>query len=285
MWFPLAIGCAIFYALHGYAAKEAQKGFPTVTVAFYSSMLSAPLLLAALLFAPPPDIQPGFFFYLAVSVSLNFFIVLLFFSALRESPLSATYPTLGLTPVFMLVTTPLLTGEGASTVASGGVALIFVGFFLLGGFTPARFFRFLRRERGVQKMVVVALMWSIGANVDKLAITRSSPLFYALLLEIFLAAGYYPLARKAATASAPKGRRSRRAPLLMLCGLTVFLMIIFQFSALRTGVPSLVIAVKRSGMLITVFLDALVYRDHASIARLPAVLLILAGVFLIAVGA
>lgn len=284
MWFPLAVGCAIFYALHGYFAKEAQKFFCTATVAFYSSLFSAPLLLVALLVSGPPNIQPGFFFYLALSVSLNFFIVLIFFSALQQSPLSVTYPTLGLTPVFMLVTTPLLTGESASGVASSGVVLIFLGFFLLGGFTPARFFRFLHDEKGVQKMVVVALAWSIGANVDKLAITRSSPLLYALLVEIFLAAGYYPLARKAPKPSATPGGRSRRDPLLMLCGLMVFLMIVFQFSALRIGVPSLVIAVKRSGMLLSVFLDALVHRDPAALTRLPAVLLILAGVFLVAVG-
>lgn len=268
----LSLGCAFFYALHGLASKIAQERYTSLEVSYYTTLFAAPLYFLALLLSPSFTFDLTFFKYLFLSFAVNLFVIWLFIQALRESPLSATYPTLGLSPAFMLLTTPLMTKESPQALGVMGILFAVAGFFLLGGLSLNAFLQFLRREKGVQKMLLVAFLWSISANIDKLAILHASPEAYAFAINLMLAAGY----RLFLWQKPQKSLKGLGA--LIMASTALVLMALFQFHAVKVGIPSLVIALKRSGMLFAVLFDIICYREKNVYLRLPGIAAILAGV-------
>ena len=53
--------------------------------------------------------------------------------------------------------------------------------------------RALLEERGPRLMLLVALIWSVSANIDKIGVRHSSPLLWAAALHTFLAVALLPL--------------------------------------------------------------------------------------------
>ena len=191
--FSLATGVALacYYTLN----KKVTRAGSALQIIFwiFAAHLPPILLWASLqndLFVDWWYLLPGLG-VLALTVTGN----LLAIRALSLSPFSLMIPVMCLSPVFTsLIGIPLLQ-EWPSVTQWLGIILAVLGVLWLYA-PPERpwdifsFWPGFFRERGAPSMAISALLWSISAPMDKLALRHASPAFHAIFvfsgLVIFL---------------------------------------------------------------------------------------------------
>ncbi len=190
------------------------------------------------------------------------------------------------TPLFLLLTSPLLLGESPSPLGMAGVLLIVLGSYLLnihhrsrGYLAP---FRALLSEPGPRLMLLVALLWSITANVDKIGLQHSSPMFYGFAINAFLALALLPLALRRLRLTG-QGLRADFGNLLAIGG-AGGLTIVCQMAALNLAIVPYVIAIKRTSTIMSVLWGALLFKEANLRERLLGTVVMVGGVLLIVLG-
>lgn len=285
-WVLFAFLTAFFESAKDVFGKKGLARSDEYVVAWAWRFFAIPFLLPPLLLTGIPPLDRQFFLALAVSGSLNLITSVLYLRALRLSDLSVTVPMVTFTPLFLLLTSPLLLGESPNALGMTGVLLIVLGSYLLnirqrsqGYLAP---FKALLREPGPRLMLLVALTWSITANVDKIGLQHSSPMFYGFALNAFLAIGLFPLALRR--------MRGNRLALqanfgnLLAIGACGGLTIACQMYALSLAIVPYVIAIKRTSSIMSVLWGALVFREAGLRERLTGTVVMVAGVALIVLG-
>lgn len=154
----------------------------------YAILLLIPVASVATGF---PVIRPEFWWAVGRHLALFIPASILTVEAHRRSPfiLSASY--LGLTPLFLLVTSPWMGTGRATALGVVGVLLVVAGVYLLNtteallkAKRPADLlapFRALAKERGSQFMIMVAFLFAFTANLDFIAIRNANIPFYLLV--------------------------------------------------------------------------------------------------------
>src|SRR5690606_246972 len=122
-----------------------------------------------------------FLWALLASSLIQLTVILLYFKAIKRSELSVTVPLITLTPLFMLLTSPIMIGEFLSALGVLGIVLIVVGTYIsnLSPETKNFFAPFvsLVRNQGSRYMLIVAFLWSITANIDKIGVEKTSTVY------------------------------------------------------------------------------------------------------------
>ncbi len=235
-----------------------------------------------------PRVDSGFWPVLGVNVVLDLIGFTLYVSALEAGELGLTYPLLALTPVFVVPVEWVVLSEHPGAEGIAGILLVAAGVYLLvspgsetGLLAP---FRALSREPGARRMLGVAAVWAVSGTFDRVAVLRSSPAFYGVALSTCLAVGFVPFALRRGRGGAPTrlGDSLRNEPGgLALQGLLFAGMFVCQMEALRLALAAYVLALKRSGTLLTVLAGALFFGEKGTRRRLAATLILLAGVVLV----
>jgi len=138
-------------------------------------------------------------------------------------------PILSFTPVFLLVTSFAILGEVPTVFGLAGICLVAAGSYMLaangapGRDSPrAAPFRTLLSDRGIQFMLIVAFLYSISVNYDKVVVEKSDPVLgsavvFGLLAGIFLLwAAILQFSGKAAAPATRSGKRGDLLPLVAL---------------------------------------------------------------------
>src|SRR3984893_1360823 len=135
--------------------------------------------------------RPGFWPLLLLDGVLNVIAYYLFVRAFRLSDASLVAPLILITPVLLLVTSPLILGEHVPPLGALGVIFAVLGSAFLGGSSRSVSLRtsfiVCARDHGVRSMFVTAVIWSITSNLDKLGVRASTPLLWAATLTTFIA--------------------------------------------------------------------------------------------------
>ena len=107
--------------------------------------------------------------------------------AIEKSDISKVMPMLSFTPLFLLVTSPVILGETIHLLGILGILFVVIGSYLLNLdlsknsiFEP---FKGLLREKGTRYMLIVSFLWSFSANFDKLSIQNSSILQHIIFVD------------------------------------------------------------------------------------------------------
>ena len=140
------------------------------------------LFLGWLLAGADPRVTLGYALPGSIAIAINLTASVLFIKAVQVSPLSLTIPLLAFTPVFSTLFSAALLGEWPRPLQWAGIGLAVLGALVLnlGGSVPVReSLHALVRERGCLYMLCVALLWSVGAVVDKAALSYASPAVHA----------------------------------------------------------------------------------------------------------
>ena len=103
-------------------------------------------------------------------------------------------------------------------------------------------------------MLGVAALWSVTSVLDKVCVTRSSPVFYMSAFHLLWVAGILPLLLITRRPILPTARREWR--LLGLIAFTHVGTLLAQMIAIQFTLVSYVIAIKRAGMLLSVLIGA-----------------------------
>ncbi len=160
--------------------------------------------------------KPQFWTLLAWSGALNVVAYVLYIRAFRLSDASLVAPLVLLTPVLMLVTSPIMTGEQAPPMGVFGVLFTVLGVGLLDAdqANGRRFnFHVFARDKGARMMIGTAVIWSVTANIDKLGVRASTPLIWITAVTIviaFCALLYWLAGRRAAPSAFALALRHRR---------------------------------------------------------------------------
>ena len=170
-WFFLATSVAFIQSLKDVYNKTQLKNFDEYIIGcsltFFTSLFLSPLLFLIDI----PKLGNNFWLALSVGSSLNAIAYTLYLRAIKISDLSIIAPITTFSPLFLLVTSPLIIGEFPQPLGMTGVLLIVVGSYLLnikekqkGYLAP---FRAIITDKGSRLALLVAFIWSISANFGK----------------------------------------------------------------------------------------------------------------------
>jgi len=283
MWLPLILLTAFFISLQDIFGKKIIDRVDPYVVAWGWVFFSIPLFGAGLLIDGIPPLGPPFWMALAISTGLLTFALVFYFKAFKYSDLSIAVPMLAFTPLFLLFTSPLILGEFPGFWGIIGVLLIVIGSYVLhlkesrkNLWEP---FRRLIREKGVRYMLMVAVLFSISGNLDKVGVVHSSAFMWLLMLNFALTVTLSVLMFR----NVPDfGRQIKGAwPYLVAVGTCSAIALIFQMTAIRMTLVPYLIAVKRTSVIMTSLFGLIVLKEKGFRERLIGVALMVAGVFLI----
>ncbi len=232
-------------------------------------------------------VELGYWLPGAGCIAVNLLANLAYMKSVRLSPMSATLPLLALTPVFTTLAAIPLLGEWPRPIQALGIAVVVAGALILNA-GPGQLrslgglWRSLVEEKGALWMIATALLWSVAPPLDKLAMRHASAGMHALIMATGIVAGL-------AAVLVFQGRLgqvrsfSRRALWVLaasavVCGVALF----FQLLAIQLVWVGLVETVKRGiGAMMALILGRLVFGEELSRRRLAAVLVMVAGVWLV----
>ncbi len=282
MGYLLAVLTGIFFGIQGVYSKHLTKQISPTLLTWGMFTFTFPMLLLLLLRQGIPAISwKPFLLSTAASFLINVVAWNLYFRALQLSPVSHTMPFTAFTPAFLIPVAFILLGEMPDMAGFIGIFIIILGAYGIH-LNSANFLEPLQsifRDRGTRFMLLVALLWSISATVEKVAVLNSSPAFYGFTIYFLLALAYLPYI---------VWKRHENLEVLtgnirgfVLLGIITGALIFVQFSALRILLVSYVIAFKRAGIVVSVLLAALFFHEKNPVKNLFFAGLMVLGVFLI----
>ena len=282
-WILFAFLTALFRSLTDVAGKFGLKNMDEYIVAWALNFFALPLLIPLLFFIEIPDITPGFWIAILVSGTLNIATAILYLKAIKLADLSLVIPLSTFTPLFLLITSPLIVGEFPNIFGLIGILLIVFGSYILnikekkdGLFSP---FKALVSNKGAQLMLLVAFIWSITSNFDKIGLQNSSPIFYGIAINIFITIGITPFVlfkSKKNIKQIPKNLKS-----LIPVGVFHGLMIIFHMIAISMTLVAYLISIKRTSAIISVLFGAIIFKEKGLKERILGVIIMIIGVLCI----
>jgi len=282
MWFVFAFLTASFETLKDIVSKRTVADVSEYMVAWSWIFFALPFLLLVVVVQGIPPLGEGFWPVLALAGSINSISFTLYVKAIKHSDLSVTVPMIAFTPMFMLVTSPLILGERPGLLGSIGIVLIVVGSYVLnlkernrGLLGP---YRALLRERGPKIMLLVAFIWSVAGNLDKVGVNNSGPVFWILSVHS-VTAGILTLVMLWHTRDYRDIVRNIR-PFTMI-GFCSAMAAISQMTAITMTLVPYVISVKRTSIVMSVLSGHIIFKEKGLVERLSGVAIMIAGILCI----
>ncbi|MDP1719021.1 MAG: DMT family transporter [bacterium] len=294
LWFILALGSALSNSATQVIQKWAVSAgrLSKISITFLASVVVfVSLFLLSGLVIGFPVIQPGFWFAVIMTGILNAITFPVMLKAYSIGEFSSVYSMILLTPVFLVATSFIFLGEAPSWMGLIGVVLTVVGLSVvtLGGHKHTQVPNF---KMGNWLGVLVALVWSVSVNFDKLSAQSSDAFFAPAMSAGVLAicfAGYLLIRHRSLLVRIDKvsepgqpeviGGSIKPALLLVaLLGLSMTLGNILHNSALLHGPASYTIAIKRVGVLFGVFWGWLFFKEKGIAKKVLGSAIAIAGV-------
>lgn len=281
-WIFLAFGVALFDSLKNVLAKSTLKNVDEVIVAWSNSFFSA-ILLLPVLFWGLPEIKPMFFVGLFVSGTLNVVALIFFMKSIRFGDLSNTVPLTTISPLLLLITSPIIVGEFPSFQGILGMIAIVIGAYILNFqkgqndlFLP---FKLIFFEKGPRYMLLVVLIWSVTANFDKIGVVNSSPLFYSFSVQLYIGLVLLFIVLPKFRKNNSLFKTNKKA--FWNIGILSTLTIICHMLAIQLTLVPYVISIKRTNSILSVIFGRIFFKEGNLKERLFAASLMFIGVLLI----
>lgn len=283
VWFIFAFLTAFFESLKDVFSKKSLKNIDEYVVSWSLRFFALIFLIPFLFFVEIPSLGDKFWIALFVSGSLNVVTTILYMKAIKYSDLSDTIPMVAFTPLFLLITSPLIVGEFPSFIGLIGVLLIVFGSYILnikkrsdGYLAP---FKALLKEKGPRLMLLVAFIWSIGSNFEKIGVQNSSPIFWVIAVNAFISIVIFPIMIYKSKKSLEQISTSYKA--LIPIGIFAALTLLFQMTAINMTLVTNVISIKRTSVIMSVLFGYFIFKEKNIKERLVGALIMIIGVLLI----
>lgn len=282
VWFFFALVSAATHAGYNVFSKQLVSKVDRYVVAASVAGAAAVFAWIGVLFTGIPALGQGFWPAFVVEIVMEAVALGAYLKSLEKTDVSLAVPLLALTPAFLLITSPLITGESISSQGVLGVALAVIGTYVLaldskqrGLLSP---FRRLTSDEGLRLMLLTAVAYSITANYYALVVRNSSPMFTSAVIETsaLVVFGGLVLWQKRAIKPVKK-----MLPTVTASGFMSFLGGVALSIALQTGLTPLVISIRRLSIPMTVVLGHGVLKEEQFRQRLLASLILVAGAIMI----
>lgn len=283
--FLLALGTAISEASKDVASKYNLYYIDEYTAAFSLHFLQSLFLLPIALYFIPQSVSFAYMLALGSSSVLQLIVILLYFKTIKRSEISVTLPLLTLTPLFMLITSPIMIGEFPGLWGVIGILLIIIGTYISNIDTSKRNifapFISLIYNQGSRYMLIIASIWSITANIDRVGVNETSPVFWAFSKDALILFYLLPIF----LIKSQKGlvQLKSRAKGLLLVGFFKTTSVLTQMFAIQYILVAYVVSIKRASAVFIILYAYLILKEKRNIKnRLWGMTIILIGLFLIA---
>ncbi len=282
-WIVYSFLTALFESIKDVLGKKSLEKCNEYIVAWALRLFALPFLLPLLFFTKEIVLGSRFWIALLAGGTLNLITTVLYMKALKASDLSVTVPMVTFTPLFLLLTSPIIVGEFPPLVGILGIISIVFGSYLLhlkekqkGILAP---FKAIITEKGPRLMLVVAFVFSVTANIDKVGIQSSSVVLWAVAIHIFTIITMVPLVWLTSRSSIHQLVKHRNV--LISLGLINALKYFFQLAALQFTLVAYVISIKRTSAILCVIFGALIFKETGIKERLTGSVIMVLGVLLI----
>ena len=284
LWLFFAFLTAFFQSIRDVFNKTKLREFDEYLVTLTMTFFTAVSLSLLLFFFEIPSLGDRFWGALFTSGTLNAFALTTYIRAIKYYDLSQVTPITTFTPLFLLITSPLIVGEFPNFMGFMGIVLIVGGSYILnlkekekGYFAP---WRSLLTNPGSRLALLVAFIWSITSNFDKIGIQNSSPIFWATCVCFWISILLLPVVILKSRKNLPP--LNRRWFKLVGYSLLNSMMIGSQMTALSLTLVSYVVSVKRTSALFSVIFGSLILKEGGVKEKLIGSIIMIIGVFSIA---
>ncbi len=282
-WLIFAFLTALFESLKDLFSKLGLRQINEYIIAWSFLVFALPILLPLLLITGIPELSTRYFMALLIGSSINSTVAVLYMKAIKLSDLSVTVPLVTFTPLFLLITSPVIIGEFPEPLGLLGVVLIVMGAYMLnikeqkqGWAAP---FRALLKEAGPRLMLLVAFLWSITANIDRIGVEETSPMFWSVSVMMMMTLLLTPIViwKTGNPFVHLHGNYRALIPIGVFHGLTI----LNQMTAISMAMVAYVIAIKRMSTVLSVIWGTLILKEKGITERLTGVIIMIAGVLFI----
>ena len=283
MWLQFSLLNALFESFSNVFGKRGAQKVGAISTAWASRFFSLFILIPIVFLTKSfQDLNIVFWIALLIAACLNTVTSILFAKAIKDSPLSLALPITTFTPIFLLISSPIIVKEFPKPLGIIGIFLIVIGAYILnlskrlhGAFEPILS---IFKEKGTRLMFFIAFIWSISANIDKIAVKNSNPLLYSLTLNITLLVflTIIVIIRRISIRNI-----LNHSKILAPIGIANGISQIFQTIAISITIVPNAIAVKRTSSLFGVIWGRLIFKETNIRERLFGAAIMVLGVVLI----
>ncbi|MBC8509932.1 MAG: EamA family transporter [Chloroflexi bacterium] len=282
-WAIFAILGALFDTTHYALVKRLLKGVNQYILGSGAFLSSFAVLFLVALVRGFPEIGIGFYYSVLASVMLNLMAAILYYRALEITDLSLSIPMVSFTPIFLFFTSFILLRELPTLLGASGMILIVIGSYILNSNRDHKHlldpFREIFRNRGTFYMLIVAFLFSLSSNFDKLVVKNSDPIFGSSV--VYLLIGLSFLIISSVKARIVKAIYKRNFHKFLVVGIAHALTGIATNIAFTMQIVPYVISLKRLSILFSVLLGTLVFKERSVLGRIAGASVMLAGVIFI----
>lgn len=266
MWVTLAFFAALFQALFDALNKKylSYDKDNEIILGFGTFLVSSLLLLPLAFLNIPTSFNPIFFILIPIIGILDSLAILCYMKSIKTGALGDVVPLQITTPIFALFTAPLLLNEKITILGILGVMLVVFGAYCLNikstnksFFAP---FKQLAFSKASRYMLATAILWSITACFHKIGMLGTNAFFWIYFIRLPLFIFFYIYALKKVTKNPftlIKGNFSKFTLLGFLNASTA----IFYYTSLYLGVVVYAMAIKRTSVIISIALGAILYHE------------------------
>ncbi len=287
-WFYLSLVAAFFTAFSDTFNKIVLRRLDEWIVIWFDLLVTVLFLLLFLPYFEFHFPHREVFVIILELLPLEIAAFYLYMKAIRVSPLSLTIPFLAFTPVFTILTAGILLGERISVKGVVGVCLVSLGAYLLNGQliikAPIAPIKAIFKVPGSRYMLIVAMIYAVTSTLGKKAVLLSDPFSFgfvyiicqALCLTVINA---FRLIRRTDivwSIAVPDNWK-----FIIGAGLSMAIMVVAHYSAIKLAPVSYMISVKRLSLVISVILGWLVFKEENIVYRLLGASLMMSGVVLL----
>lgn len=254
------------------------------TVSWSQRFFALPAVLLGAAVFGIHEVTGRFWMALAFDVPAGVIATVLYMKAIQASDISLMSPLAAISPALLLISSPFIIGEFPSTLGLIGVMTTSVGLYVLKLNKATRSWKAplksLLKERGSKFMVGMLVIYAVSAPVNKIGVEASSPVMYSLAIHIGQVLFLTPLMLRKSGSWRSELRNNKKT--LTVIGLLSGLSSIIQMIAYTYTLVVYVIAIKRSGILISTFAGGKIFEEEHLRQRLTGALIILTGLILVA---
>jgi drug/metabolite transporter (DMT)-like permease len=284
-WYLFALGSAFLVATYQALVKKFLKNINQHVLACGAFFSTAIILLIASLIKGIPSLGDSFYSAIVATVLLNVAATILLFKAFKLTDLSLVAPITSLTPIFLIITSFIILREVPTLIGTAGIFLIVIGAYVLniskGNLSLFDPIKRMFKEKGIIFALIVAFLFSISSNFDKMIVQNSDTLFGSAIVNGLLGLSFLIIALFR-TAGVKQVFQSHY-PKFFLVGLVAAGSTIFINIAFSLQIVPYVISLKRMSILFSVMYGGILFKEKNIAMRVFGALVILAGVIFIVV--
>ncbi len=284
IWYFITLFSGFAFATADTLSKKEAKYTPAIVLAWVREAYALPFIVPLLFFIEIPELDKMFWIAIAICVFMDFITTILYMRAIQIAPLSLTIPYMGLTPIFSIFISMIVLGESVTIIGLIGIVFISIGTYILqidkakyGLFAPIIA---IFQNRGSLYMLIVSFCYAITANVGKVAIQHSSPIFMAIVYFVLLAFAFTPFVIFHSRGS----RQNMFSHIKGKLGIGFFMaaMAISHFMAISMVNVAYMISIKRLSILFAIIYGILIFGEKNIRERITGGIIIIIGAAFIA---